>query len=51
MGHHLYPDGGAGFVYLAVVLDWFSRPLLIGAIRFISTPVMRAVNWLALIRS
>ncbi len=26
-GHHLHPDG-AGFVYLAVVLDWFSRRVL-----------------------
>jgi putative transposase len=27
-GHHLHPDGARGFVYLAVVLDWFSRRVL-----------------------
>lgn len=26
-GHHLHPDGG-GFVYLAAVVDWFSRKVL-----------------------
>ena len=27
-GHHLHPDGTRGFVYLAAVLDWFSRRVL-----------------------
>jgi transposase InsO family protein len=27
-GHHLHPNGARGFVYLAVVLDWFSRRVL-----------------------
>jgi len=26
-GHHIYPDG-KGFVYLAAVMDWFSRRVL-----------------------
>ena len=27
-GHHLHPDGAPGFVYLAAVVDWFSRRVL-----------------------